>query len=92
MIDINFAARCIERFLYEFRFGNWMGCNPQYKQLSASSRVGLLALIRIAVPACGKARDARLAEAIRLSGYDVFEDAAGFYIERQTTPAVAVAN
>lgn len=73
-------------FLYEWRFNNWMGVNPSHRPLSAASHCGVYALIRIAVPACGRSRDAIIAAAVRLAGFRVIEDDAGVYVERDTTP------
>ena len=69
-------------FLYEWRFNNRMGVNPGHRPLSAASRCGLYSLIRIAVPACGKSRDATIASAVRFAGYRVIENETGLYVER----------
>ncbi len=76
----------IGKFLFDYRFKNWMGVNPDHRPLAATSRSGLLSLIRIAVPACGRSLDVNIAAAVRLAGFRVIEDEAGVYVERDTAP------
>lgn len=90
MKDIEQLSRYLGNFLYSYRIENWMGVNPEHRELNAGSRQGLLSLIRIAVPACKGFREARLCEALRLAQYKIIEDDDGFYVERDTAPMAAI--
>ena len=75
-------------FLYEYQYENWLGINEQHRPLSARTRRGVLAFVRMCVPELAGVRDARLTHAIALAGYRVSESRfGGFYVERSSTPA-----
>ena len=84
-------AKALSHFLYQWHFaskGIWRDINPRFERFSARSHMGLIALLRISVPAIEKdTRSVRIAEAIREAGYAVIEDDAGVYIERCSKPA-----
>ena len=85
----------IQEFLYQWHFapdGLWREINPQYQPFQANSRRGLIALLRISVPAIGDARPVLVTEAIRQAGYQILtlEDGS-CAIQRNTQPQVAVA-
>lgn len=84
----------IRTFLHDWQFaddGIWRQVNPTYQPLTARSREGLIALLRISVPAIGSTRSARVADAIREAGYQVIEVDGLYSIQRNTQSAVAVA-
>lgn len=85
----------IQEFLYDWHFapdGLWREVNPQYQPFKASSHKGLIALLRISVPAIGTERSARVSEALRQAGYRVihFQDGS-CAVQRDTRPRKAVA-
>lgn len=87
MNDTQQIVSGLRDFFYSWRFDNWYGLNPGHKPLAAKTRQGLLGFIKLALPVLDGVRDARIAEAIRQSGFEILEDAQGFYIERDTNLA-----
>ena len=85
----------IREFMYQWQFapdGLWREVNPEYQPLKASSHRGLIALLRISVPAIGDARSLRVTEALRQAGYRIIElEDGSFAVQRDTRPRRAVA-
>lgn len=78
----------VRAFLYQYQYENWLGINEQHRPVSAKTRRGVLAFVRMCVPELAGVRDARLTHAIALAGYRVSESrSGGFHVEKCSTPA-----
>lgn len=86
-MNADVAAIQVADFLYRYHYENWMGVNPDHRPLTARTPSGLYALIRMATPALGEARDVLVAGVVRAAGYMVVPlDSGSYTVEKYSTP------